>query len=255
MSEIWGIYIYRLTHGDVGQLVSGAVRVDAVQVGSITVLSTQNQSSPDVALIPAHTHTHTLHMWYCNIFRAAIGGSLQLIQWCRWAVYLNSICLSMRLAGATRGSLPVERACSSRLEEMIWVVISVSAAVPAPQQLHRNNMRQQSTSKNGLDSWKKRHTPSPFFFVECLTHLLNVGGDVVDLGAVLVCYHHAFSGSGVSSQDHTILHKTSVTFSTCGSISCFQDTFSFCSFHSNCICSCAFWWVQFRVNHSTTNEE
>ena len=32
----------------------------------------------------------------------------------------------------TRGLRPVERACSSRLEEMIAVVNSVSAAVPAP---------------------------------------------------------------------------------------------------------------------------
>lgn len=52
-----------------------------------------------------------------------------------WEMYLKSICFSMRLAVATRGSLPVERECSSRLEEIIWVVISVSAAVPAPQQL------------------------------------------------------------------------------------------------------------------------
>lgn len=48
----------RLTHGDVGQLVSGAVRVDAVQVGPVTVHSTQDQSSPDVALIPEHTAQH-----------------------------------------------------------------------------------------------------------------------------------------------------------------------------------------------------
>ena len=32
----------------------------------------------------------------------------------------------------TRGVRPVERACSSRLEEMMAVVNSVSAAVPAP---------------------------------------------------------------------------------------------------------------------------
>lgn len=55
-----------------------------------------------------------------------------------WGAYLKSICLSMRLAVATRGSLPVERACSSKLEEMICVVISVSAAVPAPQQLEND---------------------------------------------------------------------------------------------------------------------
>lgn len=63
-----------------------------------------------------------------------------------WGTYLKSICLSMRLAVATRGSLPVERECSSRLEEMIWVVISVSAAVPAPQQLDNNTSTQQPIS-------------------------------------------------------------------------------------------------------------
>lgn len=60
--------------------------------------------------------------------------------------YLKSICLSMRLAVATRGSLPVERECSSRLEEMIWVVISVSAAVPAPQQLKSNAIAQHNVN-------------------------------------------------------------------------------------------------------------
>lgn len=37
---------------------------------------------------------------------------------------------------------------------------------------------------------------------------LNVGGDVVDLGAVLVSHHHSLSGSGVSSEHHAVLHKT-----------------------------------------------
>lgn len=47
----------------------------------------------------------------------------------------------MRLAVATRGALPVERECSSRLEEMSCVVISVSAAVPAPQQLNKKKKK------------------------------------------------------------------------------------------------------------------
>lgn len=55
-----GVLSLRLTHGDVGQLVSGAVRVDAVEVRTITVHSTQDQSRPDVALIPEQTHA-------CNI--------------------------------------------------------------------------------------------------------------------------------------------------------------------------------------------
>ena len=40
------------THGDVGQLVGGAVGVDAVEVGAHTVHSPKHKSSADVALIP-----------------------------------------------------------------------------------------------------------------------------------------------------------------------------------------------------------
>lgn len=47
----------RRTHGDVGQFVSGAVRVDAVKVRTITVHSTQDQSSTNVALIPEQTQS------------------------------------------------------------------------------------------------------------------------------------------------------------------------------------------------------
>lgn len=55
--------------------------------------------------------------------------------------YLKSICFSIRLAVTTLGRRPVERECSSKLEEMSWVVISVSAAVPAPQQLKDYNYK------------------------------------------------------------------------------------------------------------------
>jgi len=46
----------------------------------------------------------------------------------------KSICFNMVMAVTTRGLRPVDRAWSSRLEEMRAVVNSVSAAVPAPQQ-------------------------------------------------------------------------------------------------------------------------
>lgn len=45
-----------LTHGNVGQLVSGAMRVDAVQVRPVAVDSPQDQSSTDVALVPTNTN-------------------------------------------------------------------------------------------------------------------------------------------------------------------------------------------------------
>lgn len=49
--------------------------------------------------------------------------------------HLNSICFSCRVTMATRGGRPVLRVCSSTLDAMICVVISASAATPAPQQL------------------------------------------------------------------------------------------------------------------------
>lgn len=48
--------------------------------------------------------------------------------------YRNRYCLSIVIAVTTRGTLPVLRACSSMLLDIIAVVNSVSAAVPAPQQ-------------------------------------------------------------------------------------------------------------------------
>ena len=41
-----------------------------------------------------------------------------------------------------------------------------------------------------------------------LQYSLNVGWNVVDLGAVLVCHDHAFSSSGVGSKNNPILDKT-----------------------------------------------
>lgn len=54
----------RLTHGDIWQLVSGAVRVDAVEVWTIAVYSTQDESCPNVALISEQTQTveHSLSL-------------------------------------------------------------------------------------------------------------------------------------------------------------------------------------------------
>lgn len=52
------------THSDIGQFVSGAMRVDAIKVGAVTVHTTKDQSSPNVALVPAQRHSsmdeHTL---------------------------------------------------------------------------------------------------------------------------------------------------------------------------------------------------
>ena len=53
--------------------------------------------------------------------------------------YLKRNCLRSLLAVATLGIRPVFNLWSSNCEEIICVVISVSAAVPAPQQLEKNN--------------------------------------------------------------------------------------------------------------------
>lgn len=47
------------THGQVGQLVVGAVGVNTVQVSSIHIHPTNDQRGADVALIPAHKHRQT----------------------------------------------------------------------------------------------------------------------------------------------------------------------------------------------------
>lgn len=47
----------------------------------------------------------------------------------------KSIWRRTRVTVATRGSRPVDNACSSMLDAVIRVVISASAATPAPQQL------------------------------------------------------------------------------------------------------------------------
>lgn len=52
----------------------------------------------------------------------------------------KSVWRRIRVTVATRGSRPVDSACSSILEAAIRVVISVSAATPAPQQLRDKRM-------------------------------------------------------------------------------------------------------------------
>lgn len=84
----------RRTHGDVGQFVSGAVRVDAVKVRTITVHSTQDQSSTNVALIPEQTQlsstfkclyiSDTFSYWYYNIYDYLLIWMTGLIFYSTW---------------------------------------------------------------------------------------------------------------------------------------------------------------------------
>lgn len=51
-----------LTHGDVGQLVCGAMRVDTVQVRPIAIHPTEDQRCTDVALIPKQHKNNTFEL-------------------------------------------------------------------------------------------------------------------------------------------------------------------------------------------------
>lgn len=63
-----GVLSLRLTHSDIGKLVSGAMRVDAVEVRTITIHSSQDQSCSNVALIPKKVHTLS-HSHICALQR------------------------------------------------------------------------------------------------------------------------------------------------------------------------------------------
>ena len=70
--------------------------------------------------------------------------------------------------------------CSSRFEDVLRVVYSVSAAVPAPQQLEG---REKGKGKGGERGLLTQLTARPLVYI----YSLNVLGHVVDLGTVLVC--------------------------------------------------------------------
>lgn len=112
---------------------------------------------------------------------------------------------------ATRGSRPVDSACSSILEAAIRVVISVSAATPAPQQLRAKGW------------WVWTGTCRDRVGRECLQllfecgdwaggFLLDFGGDEVDLLAVFVRHDRIVSGPRIGAQDNSILQRKSPDF-------------------------------------------
>ena len=80
--------------------------------------------------------------------------------------------------------------CSSRFEDVLRVVYSVSAAVPAPQQLEGEGGgggggegREKGKGKGGEGGLLTQLTARPLVYI----YSLNVLGHVVDLGTVLVC--------------------------------------------------------------------
>jgi hypothetical protein len=74
------------------------------------------------------------------------------------------------------------------------VVISVSAAVPAPQQLKRSMI--------------ELRNDTAAIALQCL---LNIIGNVMDLGAVFVDDKRISGGSGVSAQNNSILQNKQVS--------------------------------------------
>lgn len=124
--------------------------------------------------------------------------------------HLNSICLSCRVTMATRGGRPVLSSCSSTLDAMICVVISASAATPAPQQL-QEGAHHWSDGSEELHYWPAGRRPSLFQQhqvgdnCKCQRDSLNPRSNVVNLWAVLVGHHHVVCSPGVCAQDHAIL--------------------------------------------------
>ena len=85
------------------------------------------------------------------------------------------------------------------------MVISVSAAVPAPQQLDKVSKGRVHTimfPPRSIQLHFNRKVQAQLFL-----NVLDVGGNVVDLGTVLICHNHALCGSGVRSKNHPILKR------------------------------------------------
>lgn len=99
--------------------------VDAVEVGPRHIRPPDDQGGAHVALVPATQRRRSPSPLKDQLARALLTPR----------AYLNSICFSCLVTMATSGGRPVLSWCSSALEAMIWVVISASAATPAPQQL------------------------------------------------------------------------------------------------------------------------
>lgn len=109
---------------------------------------------------------------------------------------------------ATRGSRPVDSACSSILEAAIRVVISVSAATPAPPQLREEGWWVRTGTcrdRVGLERlcsfYLSVGTDWPGGF------LLDFGGDEVDLLAAFVRHDRIVSGPRVCAQNDSILQR------------------------------------------------
>ena len=142
--------------------------VNTIQMSSSCINSSNNQRWTHMTLVPGKTRHTSLQnpafshsecrlwknpAWICvdvheqrNRWETMDLGDVKIKIWLTWDhewfwVYilcyphLNSICFSCRVTMATRGGRPVLRVWSSTLDAMICVVISASAATPAPQQL------------------------------------------------------------------------------------------------------------------------
>lgn len=104
---------------------------------------------------------------------------------------------------ATRGSRPVDSACSSALDAAIRVVISASAATPAPQQLRAKGV---SAGAGPGRAGGGGGGPAALAWGNGLRGFsLDFGRDEVDLLAVLVRHYRIVSGPRIRAQDHPVL--------------------------------------------------
>lgn len=118
----------------------------------------------------------------------------------------KSVWRRRRVTVATRGSRPVDSACSSMLDAAIRVVISASAATPAPQQLRAK----------GVSVWAGPGCVGPgcerggggavlAWGNRVREFSLDFGRDEMDLLAVLVRYYRIVSGPRIRAQDNSVL--------------------------------------------------
>lgn len=107
---------------------------------------------------------------------------------------------SMLTAMTMRGFRPLFREKMVRLEDRRSVVFSVSAAVPAPQQLQGQQGRTGDMLSELSYNWKRQVN------VRAQEKLLDIWSNVVDLGTHLVSDHFTGGSSCICPQNHPILH-------------------------------------------------
>jgi hypothetical protein len=93
------------------------VRIYSIKLRASNIETTEDKSGTNMALISFKGLVFSFFVLYIKL-----------------VIYLYNICFNKVIAVATLGFLPVAKECNSIWELIKFVVNSVSAAVPAPQQ-------------------------------------------------------------------------------------------------------------------------